>query len=351
MKKTKHTGIYYRLRRDGSKTFYLRLKIGGRQTWLAVGARITDAKELWNRFQVERAEGKLGVVRPKKIKFRELAAEYFEHYKTRAKERNWGKVHSTIKQLDSYFGSMEISKITSWTVENYVRRRKDEGKAPGTINSELSYLSAILHKCVDWEVLEKAPKIKTLPIQGRRGRELSEHEIEYVLRNVSETHRDAINLILDTGMRLGEMFSLAIECVDMDKGIIYLDDTKSLRPREIPMTARAREILSKRFKEFEGRLFKEKSSNSLAANFSYERKNLTGIPPWRFHDLRHTFVTRLIQKGTDPYTVMELAGHHDLKMTTRYLHTNAQRKKEAIERLENIVEVTKKRIKGTRSSS
>ncbi len=45
-----------------------------------------------------------------------------------------------------------------------------------------------------------------------------------------------------------------------------------------------------------------------------------GIENFRFHDLRHTFTTRLIQNGIDIYAVAKLLGHKDIRMTQRYAH-------------------------------
>jgi integrase len=58
-----------------------------------------------------------------------------------------------------------------------------------------------------------------------------------------------------------------------------------------------------------------------------------GIKGLRFHDLRHTFASRLNAAGADPVTIMELLGHSSLKMTERYTHTNHEQKQRAVERL------------------
>lgn len=58
-----------------------------------------------------------------------------------------------------------------------------------------------------------------------------------------------------------------------------------------------------------------------------ERAKIKGI---RFHDLRHTFASRLRAKGVDLVTIKELLGHADIRTTMRYAHTNMDAKKAAI---------------------
>ena len=51
-----------------------------------------------------------------------------------------------------------------------------------------------------------------------------------------------------------------------------------------------------------------------------EARNRAGIPDFRFHDMRHTFATRLVQRGVDLYKVQRLLGHKTSLMTQRYAH-------------------------------
>ena len=71
-----------------------------------------------------------------------------------------------------------------------------------------------------------------------------------------------------------------------------------------------------------------KSFSSLAKN--------AGIEDFHFHDLRHTFATRLAQKGVDIYKISKLLGHASITMTQRYTHHCLESLREGIEVLEKV---------------
>ena len=60
-----------------------------------------------------------------------------------------------------------------------------------------------------------------------------------------------------------------------------------------------------------------------------------GITNFRWHDLRHTFASRLVMAGTDIRTVQELMGHKTIQVTLRYAHLAPQHQLEAVQRLCN----------------
>ena len=63
-----------------------------------------------------------------------------------------------------------------------------------------------------------------------------------------------------------------------------------------------------------------------------------GITGLRFHDLRHTFATRMADSGADAFALAELLGHADLRMTRRYTHSTDERKRDLIERVSSYRE-------------
>ena len=61
-----------------------------------------------------------------------------------------------------------------------------------------------------------------------------------------------------------------------------------------------------------------------------------GIEGVTWHTLRHTFASRLVNRGVDIVTVKELLGHSSLSVTIRYAHTNLDSKRAAVEKLDGF---------------
>lgn len=148
-----------------------------------------------------------------------------------------------------------------------------------------------------------------------------------------------ITLSLNTGMRQGEVFSLSWADVDFEKKIITIRGTnaKSKKTRHIPINDKAMEALS---------LWKKHSNNITPNDYVFPGKNGerlnnvrkawlkviddARIYAFRWHDMRHTFASRLVMGGIDLNTVRELLGHADYQMTLRYAHLAPEHKAAAV---------------------
>jgi integrase len=132
-------------------------------------------------------------------------------------------------------------------------------------------------------------------------------------------------------MRRGEILNLRWDDVNFKEGFILVRDSKNYESRTITIHPILREtLLTLRQKSQSEYVFGgRKRIDRLWGNAL--RK--TGIPHCRFHDLRHTFPSRLVMEGVDRVTVQELMGHKNINMTKRYSHPTPEHKRQAIERL------------------
>ena len=135
-------------------------------------------------------------------------------------------------------------------------------------------------------------------------------------------------------MRRGELLNLRWSDVNSDQLIVQGGTAKSRQSRIIPLNVESLRI----FKKWESHsewVFPGQGESPLT---HFKRswasvKKAAKLPGLRFHDLRHTFATRLLERGVHIKTVKELLGHRDISTTSKYLHATDETKKKAVELL------------------
>lgn len=215
-------------------------------------------------------------------------------------------------------------------ISRYKVLRKDECAAPASINKELFMLSKAFNLTVkEWEWLKENPvsKVPKEKVYNERDRWLTKDEEKKVLENSPEWLRDIISFALNTGLRQDELLSLEWNRVNISRRTILVQKTKNGKPKTIPLNEIALNVINRRLKVksikndfvfFSKNGKKIYGSNLRRAFYLVTKKS--GIKDFRFHDLRHTFATRLAQAGIDLYKISKLIGHKDIKMTQRYSH-------------------------------
>lgn len=131
-----------------------------------------------------------------------------------------------------------------------------------------------------------------------------------------------IILALDTAMRRGELFKLRWQDIDFKRGFITVcaTHTKTQKERLVPLTVRARyELENLRHTAIEERIFPFVDVKRAFAAV----KSKAGLSDLRFHDLRHTSITRLV-KGISATEAGNIAGHTQAQTTMRYINNNAE---------------------------
>jgi integrase len=199
----------------------------------------------------------------------------------------------------------------------------------------------MLNLAVDWGLSDKNPvlKVRLFSEKGtERERILSEEEETRLLAHCSDYLKSIVVTALNTGMRRGEVFNLRWKNVDLRKRMIKVEQTKSGSSRMIPINRClfAELVKAKRGNRASEYIFPNPESGLPYTQVRRSFKNAcqkAGVKELRFHDLRHTFATRLIESGADLITVRDLLGHFSVRVTQRYTHSNQDRKKEALELL------------------
>jgi integrase len=291
-----------------------------------------DAKKALSIRKGQIAEGKFDIAQTRTpILFEKLADRYLQYSKDN--KRSWRRDFWCIKHLSDFFENKLLSQVTPWLIEKYKSDRKTQVK-PATVNRELDTLRNMLNMAVTWNLIDSSPYkgIKHFRVNNTNLRIVSEDEFQKLYAAASPILRPVLLAAVMTGMRKGEIFNLEWAEVNFKEGFILVRDSKNYESRTITLHPKLREVLlTLRDKSQSEYVFEGRKSTTHSWGTALKK---SGIPHCRFHDLRHTFATRLVMKGADLVTVQELMGHKNITMTKRYSHPTPEHKKQAVERLD-----------------
>jgi len=260
----------------------------------------------------------------KRTKFSEFVAENVTDQRLRT------------KVLD-FFGDKWLDDITELTVLAYVRKREEAGAKNNTINNELIALKKTLNlaKRGHYAVDDQTKWANCQKPQEFRDRVLSEEEEERLMVELADHLKPIVVCALNTGMRKGEILSLKWKNIVDGKIILEARNTKTKKQRCIPINSTLQQVFdilkSRNGSEFVF-TYGGKEMKDILTGFSSARRR-ANIDHIRFHDLRRTFGTRLMRNRVGIYTICQLLGHADVKMTQRYLSWQSEDGAEAVESL------------------
>ena len=249
-----------------------------------------------------------------------------------------------LKFLLPFFSDTPVLRITKSAAEEY-RRQRHGGKAikDATVNRDLGVLRHILYWAVDEQLIASNPFARLKMARERRTRRqlLSVAEEQMLLR-VAQAHLYTMLVAaLDTGMRRGELTNQRWEDVDFAQKVLFVTHSKTPEgeSREIPLSSRLFKLLSAKRKT-EGLVvqFRDRPVRIIKTTWKTVLRN-AGVRHVRFHDLRHTFNTRLMEAGVMQEVRMALMGHSTgSRVHATYTHIELPVKREAIRKLERWVE-------------
>jgi integrase len=234
-----------------------------------------------------------------------------------------------------------------------------QGVKLATLARELEVLRHALNLAVrEWEWLDRNPfeRVKIEKPDNAVERWLTEDEEARLLAASPPWLAELIVFALNTGTRQAEMLTLRASEVNLARRTITLLHTKNKRVRTIPINQTVCELLGRKQKvrSISGYVFTSLTGGPIdAANLIRAFRKVrerTGLNDVRWHDLRHTFATRLVQAGVTLYVVKELLGHTTLTMTMRYAHHDPESLRHGVDVLEKrnhvLITLDKKRASG-----
>ncbi|MFQ5585739.1 MAG: tyrosine-type recombinase/integrase [Thermodesulfobacteriota bacterium] len=278
---------------------------------------------------------------------RDLLDKYLKEHSARNKALSSHiRDKSLAKHLICYFGDYMLTDISPRYLSNYKSGRRGDGAAPNTVNNELRLLSHAYNLALrEWEWVDSNPvsMVSKEKVKNQVERWLT-HEEEEGLMSVSPIWLQEILVVaLNTGLRQAEILDLTWDRVDLSRRTITILEQKNDGKDTLPINTQALDVLKARSKVrsiknnlvFYSREGTGINARNLLRAF-YKARERAGVKNFRFHDLRHTFATRLVQAGVDLYKVQKLLRHKTPIMTQRYAHHYPESLRDGVEVLDNI---------------
>ena len=368
----------------------LRVHPTGRMTWCVIYARgkrltigradvmtPTDARTMAIRILADFAKG-IDPTADKRHEKTPTLRAYLDGDYGKWAETHYSDGDATVKRLKVNFADLlgvRLDEITPWQIEKWGTRSTKAGVSASTLNRQLNPLKALLNRAVEFGVLKNNPlagaaklrRVDAAPIV----RYLSEDEDRHLtsalsarearlrrqrrsankwrtergykrlpsLRTGYADHLKPMVIVsLNTGIRRGELFNLKWPDIDIKGAMLTVmgEGAKSGNTRHVPLNDDALHALrtwqAQSGSEY---VFPGESGGRITSVRSSWEKVLddAGVHDFRWHDMRHTFASRLVIAGVDLNTVRELMGHADMKMTIRYAHLAPHVKADAVSRI------------------
>ena len=266
---------------------------------------------------------------------------------SKANKKSWRDDAYMLPMLKEYFQGKALREISAQSVEKFKNDRmhtptkKGTARQPATVNRELTLLSSAYSLAVKYDKAESNPcsKVDLFTLDNLRYRYLLPEEEPRLMAHLSgpRAHlKPAVVVALGTGMRMGEQLRMKRHQVDFLRNIVTARETKNGRPRDIPMNDDVREALAElcRNKAPNDYVFSSPKTKSCLRETKRGFRTackLACIEGLIWKDLRATFGTRLAEAGCDAFTIAQLLGHSDVRVTMRYVRAVEDTKRMAVE--------------------
>lgn len=305
-------------------------------------------------------------------------AQFIEDEYTPWVKANRRRADKTLTDLERCFtklASRRLTDIAAADLDSYVATRRQAGASAATVVRDLNSLRGVLRLAVDLGYLRenvfrgwRKPKVddrgvtryltaeeeKRLRAElrkrddaARRGRTRANKWREgrgydllpEVPKDGYSDHLTPMVLVsINTGLRYGELAGLAWSAVDLPAKVLTVTGAtaKGAKTRHVPLNEEALDVLKRwRSTKAKGLVFCNPDGSRIGSVKTGWATILEAakIENFRWHDLRHSFASKLVQRGVELSVVRELMGHGDFALTVRYAHLDPKQTADAVARL------------------
>ena len=235
---------------------------------------------------------------------------------------------SKLRWLDRHLRGKDLAAIDRNVIDLVTKEKLAAGWTNATVNRTLELLRAMLRKCVnEWEWLDRAPYVRMLKEPTRRIRFLTQEEARSLLAELPAHLADMATFSLATGLRAANVTGLEWSQVDEERKLCWVhpDQAKARRAIAVPLNGEALASVQKQKGIHATHVFsfRGKPIVQVSTKAWYGALKRAGIDNFRWHDLRHTWASWHVQRGTPLFALQELGGWESSEMVRRYAHLAA----------------------------
>jgi len=231
---------------------------------------------------------------------------------------------SKIRWLQQYLRGRPLEAIDRELIAA-IGETKAKQSSPATANRHLALIRAILRKAVyEWKWIDRAPRVKLYREAKRRIRWITPEQAKRLLGELPEHQRNVVLFALATGLRQSNVTKLEWSQVDLERRVawIHADQAKGRKAIHVSLNSVACSVLQRQIGNHASRVFTFRGKPITQANTRAWKNALkrAKLEDFRWHDLRHTWASWLVQNGTPLYAVQEMGAWESEGMVRRYAH-------------------------------
>jgi len=344
-------GIFQRQPR--SRIFWIDYRDGaGKRHRERIGTRAEAIEALLNR-QREVTDGRFtsprARARARSITFRELALESLEHKRLRIRPRSYDTDCRRLNAVLKRIGAIPAAEVTPQLLANLFLDLGRNGAVPGrsdpagltgsTLNRYRSLVSSVFTWAIRVGRLEANPlvavkRFRESPSRVRYLLEDEERRLRDVIRRECPAREAEFDLALYTGMRKGEQLTLKWADVDLANGTARVRGKSGVRAVHLNESAKRAFVQLEHQAGTRGTFVSPDTKSEEQTDWPrwfWKCTKKAGIDNFHFHDLRHTFASRLATAGTDLLSIARLLGHSKVAQTEKYSHLSPSHVRDAVE--------------------
>lgn len=330
------------------KIWWLAYNIGGKRVQQSIGCCPKKIAEIAKSdIEVKLAKNRAGFFTEDR-KLSDCFPEFLSHVAVHTKATTTRRYTQIIGHFQKFLQEedpppVNLSQIQPKMIETYKLHRLNFVK-PQTVNYEIARIHRFFNYALELGYIQENPteKIKKIKRPPRKApRFLSKEEIGSLLKECKPNLAQIIRVLLNTGMRWGELQNLEWEDINWKKKQIQIRIKKYWSPkggeRKVPMNDTVQRTL-KNLPRLNGWVFTTKTGSQVRHSHTWARVKTAckkaGLVDVSIHTFRHTFASHLASRGVSLYLIQKLVGHRSIKTTEIYAHVFPDNLAAVVSRLE-----------------